>query len=227
MEKYNHNFDYSYCLGSSLVIEALLHIPEYIEKIYLSDKYNLNENYQLLDDLCEKNNIKKEFNQRIIDKLSIKKNCYAIAIFKKYYKDLSDNNHILLYNFDSYGDIGTIMRSAVSFDFKDIILIGNKIDYFDPLCIRSSMGSIFHLNIKQYNKIEEYQKDYNNHKIIPFISDGIDFNKSILNDKYSLLIPHIYDELDNIYKEGYSISKKAISLSSMSSIIFHICYINN
>lgn len=223
MEKYDESSNYSYCLGSSLVIEALYHIPEYIDKIYLSPKYNLNENYELLDSLCEKHHISKIFDQKIIDKLSVKKNCYAIAIFKKYHKELSDDNHILLYNFDSYGDLGTIMRSAVSFNFKNIILIGKQIDYFDPLCIRASMGSIFQLNIKYYQTIEDYLKDYD-YNLYPFISNGKEFNKELLNPPYALLIPHKYQELDDLYKDGYTISNKDISLSSLSSIIFHECF---
>lgn len=224
MDKYSRNDSTSYALGSSLVIEALLNIPNEIEIIYLSDKYELNDNYKYLDELCLKNNVKKEFNQKIIDKLSLKENCYAIGVFKKYQKDISTTRHILLYNFDNYGDLGTIMRSAVSFDFKDIILIGNNIDYFEPLCIRSSMGSIFHLNIKQYDNLEEYQKDYSNQIIYPFISNGKDLEELELINNYSLLIPQHYHDLDKLFNDGYKVSDKEIALSSLSAIVFNYFY---
>ena len=224
MDKYSRNDSTSYALGSSLVIEALLNIPEEIEIIYLSDKYELNDNYKYLDELCLKNNVKKEFNQKIIDKLSLKENCYAIGVFKKYQKDISTTKHILLYNFDNYGDLGTIMRSAVSFDFKDIILIGNNIDYFEPLCIRSSMGSIFHLNIKHYDNLEEYQKDYPKQMIYPFISNGKDLEELKLINNYSLLIPQHYHDLDKLFNDGYKVSDKEISLSSLSAIVFNYFY---
>ena len=224
MDKYSRNDSTSYALGSSLVIEALLNIPEEIEIIYLSDKYELNDNYKYLDELCLKNNVKKEFNQRVIDKLSLKENCYAIGVFKKYQKDISTTKHILLYNFDNYGDLGTIMRSAVSFDFKDIILIGNNIDYFEPLCIRSSMGSIFHLNIKYYDNLEEYQKDYPNQIIYPFISNGKNLEELKLINNYSLLIPQHYHDLDKLFNDGYKVSDKEIALSSLSAIVFNYFY---
>ena len=226
MDKYSRNDSTSYALGSSLVIEALLNIPNEIEIIYLSDKYELNDNYKYLDELCLKNNVKKEFNQKIIDKLSLKENCYAIGVFKKYQKDISTDKHILLYNFDNYGDLGTIMRSAVSFDFKDIILIGNNIDYFEPLCIRSSMGSIFHLNIKYYDNLEEYQKDYPNQIIYPFISNGKNLEELKLINNYSLLIPQHYHDLDKLFNDGYKVSDKEIALSSLSAIVFNYFYNN-
>ncbi len=167
------------------------------------------------------------YDDRQIEKLSAKENCYAITVFDKYERKLSDGPHILLYDFHSFGDAGTIMRSAVSFDFHDIVFIGNELDYFDPRCVRSSMGSLFHLNIAYYPTTEDYQRDYPSHEILPFISKGEDIDHMDLPEKYAFLIPEDYYVLDEIYKKGYSVdhkSLKEISLSSLSSILFSECY---
>ena len=45
MEKYKSTDKYSYILGISLTIEALLNVPKYIDKVYLSSKAIKNNQY--------------------------------------------------------------------------------------------------------------------------------------------------------------------------------------
>ena len=231
MNRYTINDSTSYSLGMSLTIEAILHKPEYVEKVIISQKANKNEQLSYLLKLCDDNNISVDFDEKTIEKLSIKENCYCIGVFKKFNTSLASNNHIVLYKFDDFGELGTILRSAVSFNFKDIVLIDSDIDYFDPRCIRASMGSIFHTNIVRFNSFDEYLKAYNKQNIIPFVSNGNRELKQLkIKDSYSIVIPQNYYDLNDLFKDGYYIEHNnldAISLSVRSSIILsHLYYLN-
>lgn len=230
MEKYKSSDEYSYILGISLTIEALKKVPEKILKVYTSSKAIKNEQFNHLLELTNKYNIEVIEEDKVIEKLSVKDNCYGIGVFKKFHNELNTNKHIVLYKFSDYGELGTIFRSAVSFNFKDIVLIDNSIDYFDPKTVRASMGSIFHLNIKEYKSFDDYFKDYK-YNLYPFISNGKkELNSLELKKPYSLVIPQNYYDLDNIFKEGCYIKHKGfdtMSLSSLSSILFNYAYQND
>lgn len=231
MNKYTIEDNTSYSLGMSLTIEALKHKADFVEKVILSEKANKNEQLSYLLDLCKENKIEPIYDDKTIEKLSLKENCYCIGVFKKFYTKLNSNKHIVLYEFNDFGELGTILRSAVSFDFKDIVLINSNIDYFDPRCIRASMGSLFHTNIVRYSSIEEYLKEYPSQNVIPFISNGYkELHELKLENNYSLIIPQDYKGLDNLYKKGYYLKHNnldEISLSVRSSIILNYAYNQN
>ena len=230
MERYKREDKSSYILGISLTIEALKKVPSFIEKVLVSSKAIKNEQYQKLVELCKEYSIPLEEDDSSISKLSIKENCYGIGVFKKFYNDLETKSHIVLYKFNDYGELGTIMRSAVSFNFKDIVIVNSDIDYFDPRVVRASMGSIFHLNIKTFKTIDDYLDTYK-YNIYPFISNGNRELKTLVVKKpYSLIIPQNYKDLDDVYEDGYylkHINDEEISLSSLSSIVFNHCYLQN
>lgn len=229
MEKYQSNDSYSYILGISLIVEALLTVPETLKVVYLSSKANKNKELQKLIELCDKYHIEIIEDDKVIDKLSLKENCYGIGIFEKYQKELNTKKHLVLHGFNNFGELGTIIRSAVSFDFSDIVLVDSDIDYFNPKVIRASMGSFFHTNIKKYNTLDDYLKAYN-YNIYPFTGDGNKELKSIkILKPYSIIIPSNYHDLDNRFIESYYIKhkNKDVSLTSLSSIVFNYFYHQN
>lgn len=231
MNKYKITDTYSYCLGMSLTVEALKHRAKYIKDIFLSSRAHKNEQLNYLLDLCEENGIEPKCDDNLIDKLSLKQNCYCIAVFDKFYSKLISNKHIVLYEFNDFGELGTILRSAVSFDFKDIVLINSDIDYFDPRCIRASMGAIFHTNIEKYSSFDEYLSAHKTQALIPFVSKSDnELSDLILNDNYSLLIAQDYYALDEYRQRGYHLVHNElaeISLSIRSSIILNYAYSQN
>ena len=227
MDKYNSDSKVSYILGISLIVEALKEVPKVVEKVVLSTKANKNNELDKLLSLCNKHNVEIEENDDLISKLSLKENCYGIGIFSKYAKPLETNRHIVLYGFDSEGELGTIIRSSVSFDFKDIVLINSDIDIFNPKVVRASMGSFFHVNIKKYSSLEEYFKEYK-YNIYPFTGDGTYELKSLkLNKPYSIIIPSKYHQLDGQFMDACYIkhaNQDEISLTSLSSIVLNYAY---
>ena len=231
MNKYISSDLKSYSLGMSLTIEALKHKANFVEQIILSSKANKNEQLSYLLNLCKQNNIEPKYDDELINKLSLKDNCYCIGIFNKFKSSLQSNSHIVLYGFNDFGELGTVLRSCISFNFKDIVLINSDIDYFDPRCIRASMGAIFHTNIVNFNSIKEYIEQYPNQNIIPFISkSNKELKQLYIKDNYSIVISQDYYGLDDKFDDGYYIEHDnldEISLSIRSSIILDHIYTLN
>ncbi len=53
----------------------------------------------------------------------------------------------MLDNISDPGNLGTIIRNCDWFGVKNILLSENIVDYTNPKVIRSSMGSVFHVNL--------------------------------------------------------------------------------
>ncbi len=228
MKRYEKTDESSYCLGMSLTIEALKHLDKEMIEVIVSDKANRNGQFGYLLSLCEEKNVSIRYDERAIERLSVKENCYCIGVFKKFERPLSGDMHILLYGFDNFGELGTVLRSAICFDFKDIVLLNSDIDRFDPRCIRASMGSIFHCNIGSYQDLDGYLKDHPKQKIVPFTSKGsIYLSDYSFERPYSLLIPQDPKGLDDLFDNGVVLEKtgtREMSLSIRSSIILQCAY---
>lgn len=54
---------------------------------------------------------------------------------------------VCLENISDPGNLGTIIRTCDWFGFQNLILSKDSVELFNPKAVRSSMGSVFHLNI--------------------------------------------------------------------------------
>lgn len=59
----------------------------------------------------------------------------------------SSGNILILCAINNPGNLGALMRSALWFGFNNIILSTGSVEYTHPKTVRTSMGSLFHLNI--------------------------------------------------------------------------------
>ena len=169
INKYKHDLDYSYTLGTTLTYELLKNKPYLIKRVYISPKINKTDSVnEILFDF-EKNNIPVEENLKAFNILSPKGNCFMIAEFKKEENELEDKPHIVLVNPSDAGNLGTIFRTAAGFGIENIAIITPSVDYYDPKVIRSSMGAFFHLNVKYFDSIEDYIKCFPQHKLYSFM----------------------------------------------------------
>ncbi len=228
MNRYDKNDKISYCLGMSLTVEALKHRSGFVKEVILSSKATKNRQFDHLMELCRMSDVPFRYGDRDIEKLSLKENCYCIGVFEKYETGLSDGGHVVLCGFDDLTDLGTLIRSAVSFDQRNIVLIGSDIDHFDPRCVRSSMGSIFLCDIASFDSIDSYLERFPDHHVYPFTSKGKhELSRVSFEEPYSLIIPSGYRQLDELFEDGIVIdhhSPDEISLSIRSSIIFSHVY---
>jgi len=107
-----------------------------------------------------------------IQKLSKKDNCFAIAIIKKYEMTLQEGNHVVLVNPGDMGNMGTIMRTMLGFNYYNLAIIRPGVDVFDPRVLRASMGAMFHLNIEYFDSFEDYLKRFQSHDIYTLMLKG-------------------------------------------------------
>lgn len=172
---YKKDSFYSYVLGAFPTIELLKKRPQDVMKIIIHSSFKNEEVINLINSL--RKNVEMVINDKLLDKLSNKDNCYVAAVFKKYKMNIDENsNHIILVNPMNMGNFGTIIRSALGFDFKNIIVIKPAIDMYDPKVLRAAMGAFFHCNIVYYDNIDQYKKEFPNHKLHSFMLQA---NKSL------------------------------------------------
>ena len=92
-----------------------------------------------------------------------------MAVFEKYSQEVDNSqNQVLLANPSDMGNLGTIIRVMLGFNYKNLSIIKPCIDIFDPKVIRASMGSIFSMNIQLFDTIEDYIK-VNHNQMYPFM----------------------------------------------------------
>ena len=55
----------------------------------------------------------------------------------------------------SPGNLGTVVRSADAFGASGVLLTGHSADFYDPQCIRASIGTLFHVPFLALGSTEE------------------------------------------------------------------------
>ena len=172
IRKYKKEFDYSYSLGVFPTIELLNHRRESVLRILISSKGKRNKGILEIVRICRNKNIEVETNDKLIDRLSPKGNCFSIGIFKKFRTRLKDNvDHLVLVNPSNTGNLGTIARTMSGFCVDSLALIRPSTDIFDPKTVRSSMGSIFQISSQYFDNISEYMGSFNNN-LYTFMTNG-------------------------------------------------------
>lgn len=132
--------------GRNLVIEAIqLGI---VVDLLISDE----EMYSIYD--IEKTLVTKE----IINKLSSNKtNKGAIAVCR--YEPLSVNLNlvkkiVVLENINNPGNLGTIIRTALAFNFDAVITVGDSVFIYNDKVIRAAQGALFKMPVMQIKDFE-------------------------------------------------------------------------
>lgn len=97
--------------------------------------------------LFEKENVITA-SQEVLNKLSRNaSDCTCLAVCHKKAVEKRSNRVLLLDNIQDPGNLGTILRTAVSFDYKKVILSLDCCDVYNEKCIRSTQGALFSLEI--------------------------------------------------------------------------------
>ena len=71
----------------------------------------------------------------------------VIGVCKKIKEKEIKGNLIILDNIQDPGNLGTIIRSAVAFNFETLVLSSETVDIYNPKVIRATEGMLFNLNI--------------------------------------------------------------------------------
>jgi TrmH family RNA methyltransferase len=205
LKKYNSILEHSYSLGAFPTIELLKNKAEYVMSIYIHSDW---ENYihkQLINDLCQAYHIPIVYNNKVVEYIRDKENCYVVGFFRKYSTSISkDKNHIVLVNPSDMGNVGTIIRTCLGFGNNNIAIINPSVDIFNPKVIRASMGAIYQVNLCMFDSFEQYCLQNIEHQIYSFMLNGKQDIMKIKHDqnkKYSLVFGNEAKGLDNSFLE--------------------------
>ncbi len=101
-----------------------------------------------------------------------------------------DSNVLILDNIQDPGNLGTIIRSAVAFNIKNIILSNGCVDIYNSKVLRATQGMIFKINFI-YSDLENSINNLkvNNYQILGTkVDGGISIKKYSNNNKLALIM---------------------------------------
>ena len=204
--------------GDHLVKEALVNgvllevITSDHDAVYPIDTYYVTEDI-----------IKKISNQKSAPKV--------IGVCKKLEEKELNGRVLVLDQIQDPGNLGTIIRSAIAFNFPNIILTNNCVDLYNDKVIRSSEGMIFNINVIRQSLDEtiNYLKNNNYQVIGTNVVKGhliSDINKK---DNLAIIIGNegtgMCEELNNICNDFIYIpindSCESLNAAVASSIIMY------
>lgn len=154
----------------------------------------------------------------------------VVAIVKKEEKEIIKGNVIMLDGLQDPGNVGTIIRSAVAFNFNTIIIGKNTVDIYNEKVLRASEGMIYNINIIKKDLIDIIMDlKLKGYKVIGTKVDNGKLVTDIKSEKYAFIVGNegngISDDLLNLCDDYIYIpmNKKCESLNVgiASSIIMY------
>lgn len=192
IKKYRDSFKLFLIEGEHLVQEAIKN-NMLIDLLVLEDS-NLNYNFPYT--IVSYNIMKKLSNMDSVPKV--------IGVVKFLESSYQFNDKVLLLDdIQDPGNLGTIIRSCVAFNIKDLVLSNNTVDLYNDKVIRSSQGMIFKVNINRCDlkDIILSLKEKNYLILGTDVKSGFDVN-SIKGSKYALIMGNegkgVKEELKNL-----------------------------
>ena len=173
LSAYKSALDYSYAPGIFPSMECLTHRPENVRRLLVHSSAAGREGADRLCALAEELGVRVEEADRALTRISGKENCFAAAVFEKF-EDAPDPGkpHVVLHNPGDSGNVGTILRTALGLGIEDVALIRPCADLFDPKTVRASMGALFRLRVKVYDRFEDYREAFPDRALYPFMLDA-------------------------------------------------------
>ena len=169
---YSRDLEYSYALGLFPAGELMKKRPELARRLLVSSKAEDSQGLAALRALCQAHHVREEIADKALARVSGKENCFAAVVFDKFQGTLTGGNHLVLHNPSDKGNLGTMLRTALGFGYRDIAVIRPAADAFDPHVVRASMGAIFGLNLRYYDDFAAYRAEFPDHMCYPFMLDA-------------------------------------------------------
>lgn len=208
LKRYKKGCEYSYTFGVYPTLELLRYNLQGVLGVVFHPKGEKNEGVVKIQKLCQENHIAFEINSTVHNRLGARENDYAIGIFKVFETSLDPlKNHVVLVYPGSRGNLGSIIRTMIGFDFQDLAIIQPAVDIFHPDVIRASMGALFQLKFEMFSSFIAYRKAYPRN-IYTLMTDGdIGLPDVIFTSPYSLVFGSENSGLPaEFYKIGTSVS---------------------
>ncbi len=172
LSPYKKDYSYSYVFGLFPVIELIDNMPSAVFRVIISSRL-AESGREVIESRAKSAGIYTVCDDKTIDRLSPKDNCFAIGVFRKFEaKTDPAKSHIVLVDPSDKGNLGNIVRTAVAFGFEDLVIVGSGADLFDPHTVRSSMGAVFHIRPEHFDTFEEYAAGAGSRIYYPFMLKG-------------------------------------------------------
>lgn len=145
--------------------------------------------------------VSNEVMKKLSDNPSIPK---IMAIVYKKESTISGNKILLLDRLQDPGNLGTIIRSAVAFNFDTIILSNDTVDLYNSKVLRSTQGMLFNINILRQDLTNVINELKNNNYTIygTKVDNGNDVKEINKINKFALIIGNEGTGIsDNILKQ--------------------------
>lgn len=126
-------------------------------------------------------------NQAILEKLSNNKSAskiIGVAHFEK--KEITGNSLVYLDHVQDPGNVGTIIRTALSFSYSGVLLSPGCASIYNEKVIQSSKGAIFKIPVLEECQIDDL-KEKNYQIVSTCLKDAVDYFKVELNDCFVLV----------------------------------------
>jgi RNA methyltransferase, TrmH family len=138
------------------------------------------------------------------------------------------NTVIYLNDINNPGNLGTILRSALAFGLKNIVIDEKCADLYNPKTINAGKEAIFKLNIIKDNNLEKLKEIK---KSLPIVSSRLEDSKGvdILKSKICLVIGNesrgvdkeIQDLSDDFVKIEMTDNIESLNVSAAAAILFY------
>lgn len=198
--RYKKEFVYSYTLGVFPTLELLQHQPDVVLIVYCHPRGLENSGVEKIKTLCLKHQIPFEIQDKVFQRLGAREKDYAVGIFNKTETRLNPYaDHIVLIHPSGMGNLGTIMRTMLGFDFRDLAIIQPAADIYHPDTVRASMGSLFQINSEQFNNFNRYKEIYPR-QFYPLMTDSnVDLQEVQFQSPYSLIFGNESSGLPEVF----------------------------
>lgn len=154
---YSKKRDYSYTWGAFPTFELIDHRPDLLQRVLLHSSTDEGIRTEIKRRVPEQLILE---NDALLEKLANRENVYVLGVFRTSETSVQSGNHIVLHEPANFGNLGTIMRTALGLGYHDIVLIGPACDVFHPQTIRASMGALFSLRIEHFADFESYLRRF-------------------------------------------------------------------
>lgn len=129
-----------------------------------------------------------------------------IGVASKPQADDFKGNILFLEDLQDPGNVGTLLRSALSFGYQTVVLSPKSVDFTNDKVVRSSQGALFHLNMMEMSlplfTKKAFQQGY---QILGSVVSSGTSVRSLSVDKHALLLGN----------EGQGLSPQAIQASQI------------
>ena len=183
--------------------------------------------------LDERNNFTK-VSVEVMKKLSNLTNPpKVLAIAKKIDEKKIDGNILLLDDIQDPGNLGTIIRSAVSFGIDSIVASNNTVDIYNSKVIRATEGMLFKINYIKRDLVDFIKENKNNFTFITTdVRKGKDIKDIDINKNYALIMGNegngvsldVSDLVDNKVNIRMSDECESLNVSIATSILLYELY---